>query len=444
MRRNIVHEGAEQLTYEIREIVAVADDLARLGVTVTWENIGDPIAKGEKLPDWIKDIIIRLVTEDKTYGYVATQGVLETRQFLAEHVNKRGGYQITKDDIIFFDGLGDAVAKIFGYLKREARVIGPSPAYSTHSSAEAAHSGYEHLTYELDPNNGWMPDLQDLENKIKYNDSIAGILMINPDNPTGAVYPRELLEKIVAIARKYKVFMICDETYAHLVYSTAKTAHLSEVIGDVPGIALRGISKEFPWPGARCGWIEVFNQDKLNFKRYIKSLINAKMLEVCSTSLPQYAIPLVIGDPRYTDHLKKRRRMYESRAQEAWEILSQVEGIKVNRAHAAFYMSVLFEDGVLNNKQSLPISNSKAREYIENKVKGVEVDKRFVYYLLGSTGICVVPLTGFCCTRKGFRITLLEMDDEKRRWTFETVADSIRDYINSTRETSTAPSQSAL
>jgi aspartate/methionine/tyrosine aminotransferase len=432
MRRNIVHEGAEQLTYEIRQIVAVAEDLQRLGVDITWENIGDPIAKGEKIPQWIKDIIISLASDDKTYGYVATQGVAESRQFLAEMVNKRGGYQVTKDDIIFFDGLGDAVAKIFGYLKREARVIGPSPAYSTHSSAEAAHSGYEHLTYELDPNNNWMPDLVDLENKIRYNDSIAGILIINPDNPTGAVYPRELLVKMVDIARRYKVFMICDETYSRLVYHNAHTAHLSEVITDVPGIGLRGISKEYPWPGARCGWIEIFNQDKLNFKRYIKSLINAKMLEVCSTSLPQHSIPLVMGDPRYEEHLAQRRDVYEKRAQEAWEIFSQVEGIRVNKPQGAFYMSVLFEDGALNNRQSLPIANPKALEYLENKLRGVEVDKRFVYYLLGSTGICVVPLTGFCCNRKGFRITLLEMNDEKRRWTYRTIAESIRSYLNST------------
>ncbi len=434
MRRNIVHEGAEQLTYEIRQIVAIAEELQRLGVDITWENIGDPIAKGEKLPQWMKDIISSLVVDDRTYGYVATQGVPHVREFLADMVNRRGGYQVTRDDIIFFDGIGDAIAKIFGYLKREARVIGPSPAYSTHSSAEAAHSGYEHLTYDLDPNNNWMPDLEDLENKIRYNDSIAGILIINPDNPTGAVYPRELLRKMVDIARKHRVFMICDETYMRLVYGGVETAHLSEVIADVPGIALRGLSKEYPWPGARCGWIEVFNQDKLNFKRYIKSLLNAKMLEVCSTSLPQYSIPLVMSDPRYEEHLASRRSMYERRAQEAYDIFSTVDGIRVNKPQGAFYMSVVFEDGVLNNRQSLPIENPKAQEYVENKVKGVEVDKRFVYYLLGSTGICVVPLTGFCCSRKGFRITLLECDDDKRRWTFCTIADAIREYLASTSQ----------
>lgn len=432
MRRNIVHEGSGQLTYEIREIVAVAHQLQDLGVEITWENIGDPIQKGERVPQWIKDIIIRLVSEDRTYGYVATEGIPETRRFLAEEVNKRSGCRVTMDDIIFFNGLGDAVAKIFGFLRREARVIGPSPAYSTHSSAEAAHSGYEHLTYELDAKKNWMPDLDDLENKIKYNDSIAGMLLINPDNPTGAVYPRELLEKIVDIAKRHEVFIICDEIYTHIVYNGAKTVHLSEVIGDVPGMALRGISKELPWPGARCGWIEVFNQAKYPaFKQYIQSLINAKMLEVCSTSLPQFAIPLIIGDPRYPEHLARRRNMFEARANEAWEILDKVDGTIVVKPQGAFYMTVLFEDDVLNNRQSLPIASPQVEEFIKNSVLGVPVDKRFVYYLLGATGVCVVPLSGFCCDKKGFRVTLLETDDEKRKWTWHTIAENIQKYLTS-------------
>lgn len=432
MRRDIVHVGSGQLTYEIREIVAVANELAKLGVPITWENIGDPIQKGEAVPGWIKDIIRDLVEQDFSYGYVATPGVPDTREFLANEVNKRGGYEITADDILFFNGLGDAVAKIFGFLKREARVIGPSPAYSTHSSAEAAHSGYEHLTYELDPNNGWMPDLVDLENKVKYNDSIAGILLINPDNPTGAVYPREMLEAIVDIARRYRLFVICDEIYAHIVYNGATTCHLSEVIGEVPGMAMRGISKEYPWPGGRCGWIEVFNQDTFPaFATYIKTIRDAKMLEVCSTSLPQYSIPLVMGDPRYLDHLKDRSRMFEVRSNEAYDALCDVPGISVVRTRGAFYMTVLFEDDALNSRQEIPIEDPSVRAFVEEKVGSVEVDKRFVYYLLGATGICVVPLTGFCCNKKGFRITLLECDDKKRNWIWKTVADSIRTYIAS-------------
>lgn len=432
MRRDIVHEGSGQLTYEIREIVEVALILEKYGLDITWENIGDPIQKGEELPEWIKEIIVDLVSTNKTYGYAATRGVSETLNFLAEQVNKRGGCQITTNDIIFFNGLGDAVAKVFGFLRREARVIGPSPAYSTHSSAEAAHSGYEHLTYELDPGNRWMPDLTDLENKVKYNDSIAGILLINPDNPTGAVYPVEILKGIVDIAKKYQVFIVCDEIYAHIVYNHASTKHLSEVIEDVPGMALRGISKEYPWPGSRCGWIEVFNQNKYpQFKTYVDSLLSAKRLEVCSTSLPQYSIPRVMGDSRYPAHLERRKKMFEFRAQEAYDIFSKVDGVTVVKPQGAFYMSIIFDDGILNDRQYLQIKNKTVMQDIENRIQGVLPDKRFVYHLLGATGICVVPMTGFCCSREGFRITLLECDDKKRKWTWETISDAIGSYIAS-------------
>ncbi|AQQ70278.1 Glutamate-pyruvate aminotransferase AlaA [Limihaloglobus sulfuriphilus] len=433
MRREIIHEGSGQLTYEIRGIVKFARELEQMGVEITWENIGDPIQKGEKMPEWIKKIILELASQDKTYGYVDTQGIPETREFLAHNINIRGGCQVNRDDIVFFNGLGDAVNKVFGFLKREARVIGPAPAYSTHSSAEAAHSGYEHLTYQLDPYNNWMPDLDDIENKVRYNDSIAGLMLINPDNPTGAVYPREILEAMVDIARRHGLFMICDEIYSHIVYNGTETMHMSEVIDDVPGLAMRGISKEYPWPGGRCGWIEVFNQDKYpDFKGYISSIINAKMLEVCSTSLPQYSIPPVIGSDNYPAHLKNRSAVFESRAKEAVEMLSGIDGIVVNEPKGAFYMSIMFEPEVLNGVQKLEITDTKVRRFIETRVRNVTNDKRFVYYLLAATGICVVPLTGFCCDREGFRITLLECDDEKRRWTWKTIAEAIKEYISST------------
>lgn len=432
MRRQIVHEGADQLTYEIRGIVAIAKQVHALGVDVFWENIGDPVQKGEKLPEWMKTIVRELVSEDATYGYTDTQGLLSAREFIAAQVNRRRGVQVTSNDIIFFNGLGDAVARMFGFLRREARVIGPSPAYSTHSSAEAAHSGYDHLTYELNPQDNWMPDLDDLDKKIQYNDSISGILVINPDNPTGAVYPREVLEAMIDIARRHQVFVICDEIYAGIIYNGAATASLAEVIGDRPGIALRGISKEFPWPGARCGWIEVYNQElHPMFKRYVSSLVNAKMLEVCSTSLPQYAIPRIMGDPRYPAHLEQRCRMYERRANRAYDILRQVKGITVVRPRGAFYMTVLFDPGVLTSTQYLDIANEQVRALVERKVEGVKPDKRFVYYLLGATGICVVPLTGFCCEKEGFRLTMLESDEDRAEMIWTTIAQSIARYIGS-------------
>jgi len=432
MRRNIVHVGAGSLTYAIREIVEVAHRFQAAGRQITWENIGDPVQKGERIAPWIRQILHETLDEDLSWGYCDTAGVGSTREFLADEVNKRGGAEITPNDIIFFNGIGDAVARVYGFLRRETRIIGPTPAYSTHSSAEAAHSGYEHLTYELDPYNNWMPDVEDLRMKVKYNDSITGILLINPDNPTGAVYPREVLEEIVAIAREYNLFIICDEIYTHIVYNGYKTLHLSEVIGDVCAIVMRGISKELPWPGARCGWIEVLNRDKDEvFHRYIDSVLAAKRLEVCSTTVPQMAIPRILGDSRYPAHLAQRAATFEKRANEAYDILKDIDGTRVNRPCGAFYMTVMFEDGVLNDRQTLEVDLPQVKQMVEDLVDGASNDQRFVYYLMAATGICVVPLSGFYCRRDGFRVTLLECDDARRLWTFQTLARAIRDYLRS-------------
>ncbi len=433
MRKNIVHVGAGSLSYEIREIVTVAHQIRDLGRTITWENIGDPIEKGERIPGWVRDIVQALMDEPRSWGYCDTQGVPETREFLAAQVNaRRGGVRITTDDIIFFNGLGDAVAKVYGFLRREARVLGPSPAYSTHSSAEAAHSGYDHVTYQLDPYNGWLPDIDDIRNKVKYNDSISGILLLSPDNPTGAVYPRAMLEEIAGIAREHNLFMIADEIYVHIVYNGSPRLHMSEWIGDVPALAMRGISKEYPWPGARCGWLEVLNKDKdENFATYVKSLLDAKRLEVSSTTLPQMSIPRVMGDPRYEDHLKRREDTFAQRAQEAYDAFKDCDAVIVNKPGGAFYVTVMFKDGVLNDHQALPIEDAGVRSRVEQLVKDVPPDKRFVFYLMGATGIVVVPLTGFQCDHDGFRMTLLETDDAKRAWIFKTLRESIDQYVAS-------------
>ncbi|OGZ32757.1 MAG: aminotransferase [Candidatus Niyogibacteria bacterium RIFCSPLOWO2_12_FULL_41_13] len=438
MRNNIVHQGAGELSYEIRGIVEKAEKLQELGVKIFWENIGDPVAKGEKIPDWIKDIVKKEIESDRSFAYSPTKGILETRKFLAEICNNKGGVKITPDDIVFFNGLGDAISKIYTYLNRSSRVIGPSPAYPTHSSAEASHSGSHHITYRLMPENGWLLDLDELEDKIRSNPAISGILIINPNNPTGTVYSRETVGKIVEIAKKYDLFIVSDEIYSRIVYDGSKeVASLAEVIGETPGIAMKGISKEFPWPGARCGWIEVYNRDKDPlFSRYIKSIIDAKMLEVCSTTLPQLVIPKITTDPRYEIHLNEKNERYGRKAEIVSIILKNTEGIIVPKTEGAFYMSIVFKNGTLNVRQKLKIENKEAKKFVEKIIKNALPDKRFVYYLLGATGICLVPLSSFNSDLLGFRLTLLESDEEKFKWIIETIAEKIKEYLLS------SPSQS--
>ncbi len=434
MRTDILHIGAGELTYEIRNIVNVGEKLEKLGIKTYWENIGDPVAKGEEIPLWMKEIVAKAAMQDASYGYCPTRGILATREFLAEQTNMRGGAQITPDDIIFFNGLGDAISKVFKMLKSTARVVVPSPSYTTHSSAEAAHAGDRPVCYRLDPHNHWYPDLDDLEKRIKYNPAVAGILIINPDNPTGAVYPESILRGMVDIARTYDLFVICDEVYLNIIYNGQKTLPLSDVIGDVPAMAMRGISKEMPWPGSRCGWIEVYNghRDPM-FEKYVASVLNSKMVEVCSTTLPQKCIPEILSHPEYEKYLAERVERYEKYSNIAHDCLKEVDGVIVNCTNGAFYMSVAFEDGILNSTQTLPIKNDSVRKHVEDLVSKDDVlpDKRFVYYLLGSTGVCVVPLSSFATEMLGFRVTLLEKNEDRFRKIFKVLADSIRRYVNS-------------
>ncbi len=384
------------------------------------------------MPSWIKEIVQETAAENSSFGYSPTAGLDETRAYIAYERNLEGGIQITPDDILFFNGLGDGINKLYSNLHQNARVIGPNPAYPTHSSAEAAHADAPHITYKLDPERNWEPDLEDLERKVKENKNIAAIIIINPDNPTGFVYPQQTLAKIVNIAREYGLFVISDEIYSNLAYKDSGMKKLASVIDGVPGIAMRGISKEFPWPGARCGWMEFYNRDKdERFDAYARSIINSKMLEVCSTTLPQAVLPKVMKDDRYYPYLAERVKAYDEKSKHAVETLSKIPEVLINPARGAFYMTLVFRNGALKNTQKLGLS-PEAEAVIAPFLEHASLDQRFAYYLLAAKGICVVPLsTGFNSDRSGFRFTLLEPDRTKFTALVGTLRDAVQEYLRS-------------
>jgi aspartate/methionine/tyrosine aminotransferase len=433
VRQKLLSEGAKELNYEIREIVKKAEQLKALGLPIYWENIGDPIQKHHQLPDWIKDLVAQLVLDNEVYSYCPSKGVLETRQFLAAQTNALNGVQISAEDICFFNGLGDAISKVYQFLDQTSRIIGPSPAYSTHSSAEAAHASHEPLTYKLDPENHWYPDLDDLYNKIKYNPNVVGILIINPDNPTGMVYPLETLQRIVEIAKEFNLFLIADEIYINITYNGVRAWSLAEIIGDVPGISMKGISKELPWPGARCGWVEYYNRDKdSDFARFCNAIDNAKMIEVCSTKLPQLALTKIFSDPRFKIYRDETNNNIGTRSRLISKILSEVPEVTFNETNGAFYNTIIFRSGILKQHQKLKIENAKLRDLVEKWVDDdIPLDKRFVYYLLAAKGICVVPISSFCSELHGFRVTLLEEDEEGLIQIFKSIREGIMEYVRS-------------
>ena len=430
MRQKLLSDGAKELEYEIRNIVKKAEKIDALGQKIYWENIGDPIQKNAQIPSWIKSIVSDLVQDDKTYGYCHSKGVLETRKFLADRTNAKNGAQITSDDILFFNGLGDAIAKVYQYLDPSSRVIGPSPAYSTHSSAEAAHANKVPLTYNLDPTNHWYPDIEELENKVKFNPSIVGILVINPDNPTGMVYPLDVLKKIVAIAKEYNLFIISDEIYSSITYNGTIAHGLAEVIDDVPGIAMKGISKEVPWPGSRCGWMEFYNRDKDHeFSRLCGAIEDAKMIEVCSTTLPQKAVPKILGSPLFEAYRKEENNKIGKRSKLITEILGDVPFLYFNETFGAFYNTMVFKKDALKRNGRIKIENPQIAELFESWITpDMALDKIFVYNLLAAKGVCVVPLSSFHSDLIGFRVTLLENNEELLKSTFGKIKDALYEF----------------
>lgn len=418
MRVNIVHPGAGELRYEIRGIVKFAEALAQAGVEMTMENIGDPVAKGEEVPQWIRDIVAEEATRCSSYAYSPTKGLLGARKYLSDTRSQETGIDLMPENILFFNGLGDAVTKIYTWLNPVSRVLGPNPAYPTHSSIEGAHGRSPMITYNLDPSKGWSPDVEDVRNKVKYNPNIAALLIINPDNPTGMVYPKEILEEFVNIAKQFNLFLIADEIYAKLAFDTTGFTSIAEIARGVPTMIMRGLSKEVPWPGSRCGWIEFYNVDKDKaFAQYARSILEAKMTEVCSTTLPQAVLPQILGDFRYPQHLKDRREKYYRRAKEAVEILGASTAFKVVEPKGAFYLAVTFSEDYLLQNLNKSAANPRAQELLDqelSKIPSGDFDKRFCYQLMAATGVCTVPLsTGFNSYVPGFRMTLLEADDSK-------------------------------
>ncbi len=440
MRHPLNHPNLPLFQYQIREIVDVAHKLQQLDPTlqIEWENIGDPIAKGWQVPPFLKEAIIQEVQKrgDKVFGYAHSRGIVSAREWVVSESKKQcADSQLTVEDVLFTNGLGSAISALYHMLPRGVRVIQPTPAYPAHASTESFNAGKPPILYNLDPNNGWQPDIVHLEQQLQNNSEIVGILVVNPNNPTGAVYSREILLQIVDLAERYQTFIISDEVYYRMVYNETEFVQITELAaGRVPVIVMRGMSKDVPWPGGRSSWLEFHGAElDSDFADYAKGLKKRVTMEVCATSLPQYILSTVYTHPDFPIWIREYNRELESNGNMISEILSSVKELIVNRTNGAFYMMPLFREGVLTDRQTLPIANEEVREFIEKEVSvpGFTLDKRFTYYLLASTGICVVPASGFNSPYPGFRLTTLERNNEKRQQIYSRLKDAIEKYLQS-------------
>lgn len=440
MRTSIFNPGTERLKYGIREMVLLATRVGARDPKFNFigENIGDPVAKGWDTPAFIKNIVADLVRsrDNKSFGYTHSYGRLETRRWVAEYSRRFSpGSRLDGDHVVFTNGLGGAISIFYRTLKPGVRIIQPSPGYPAHYSTESFAAGAASITYRLDPDRGWAPDLEHLESQIRRHPQIVGILVINPNNPTGAVYDAKTLEAIIRLAERYKLMLISDEVYFRMVFNNCRYAHMTELVGRrVPLVVMRGISKDVPWPGSRCGWLEFHNADiDADFARFFESIKRTLMMEVCSTTLPQMAVPPIYDHPSFDRWIALYSKELELNSNAIAGILGNTPGLKVHPIKGAFYMMPLFDAKALNARQSLPIACAAVRNFIRKTVadRSLALDKRFAYYLLAATGICVVPASDFNAPYLGFRITTLDRNPAHRNQVYRKLSAAVQQYLAS-------------
>lgn len=440
MRKRIHRSKLELLSYGIREVVDLAQVLRELDGKFRFigENIGDPVAKGWGTPEFVRTILLDLIRTraPDVFGYTHSRGNIRTRRWVVEYARRFSpNSRLDYEQVVFTSGLGAGINLLYRMLGPKARVLQPSPGYPAHVSNERFAAGAASIGYRLDPARGWQPDLEHMERQIKRHKNVAGILLINPNNPTGAVYSAETLEHVVRLAERYRLMIISDEVYFRMVFKGNRYVQITGLAdGRVPLIVMRGLSKDVPWPGARCGWLEFHNVElDREFRLYIESLKKALLIEVCSTSLPQLALPLIYDHPQYPAWLKRYTDVLAENSRAIHTLLGRTPHLTINPIQGAFYMCALFDKGVLNRHQTLPVRKRSARAFIERELArpGMPLDKRFAYYLLAATGICVVPLGDFESSYPGFRITTLERDPGQRDRTYKMISDSIGQYLSS-------------
>ncbi|MDD5483435.1 MAG: pyridoxal phosphate-dependent aminotransferase [Kiritimatiellae bacterium] len=439
MRKKIFNPKTAFLQYGIREVVELAQQLGEADPQFKFvgENIGDPVAKKWQVPVFVKKILADIVRNDnKIFGYAHSRGMLQSRQWVADCAKKLApSSRLDAEHVLFTNGLGAAISLFYRTLRPGTRIIQPHPGYPCHISNEKFAAGQPSIGYRADPDNNWAPDLEHLESQIKKHPEIAGILLINPNNPTGAVYNQDTLERVVQLAGRHRLMLISDEVYFRLVFNKTKYVHLTELAARrVPLIVMRGMSKDIPWPGGRCGWLEFHNSGlDRDFDLFFESMKKPLLLEVCAAALPQAAAPLIYESPHYARWLRQYTAELEQISNDIAGMLGKIPGIKVRPIQGAFYLMALFEKGLLNRRQKLPVKNARAAAIIRRLTAdpGCPPDKRFAYYTLASTGICVVPASDFSSPFPGFRVTTLDRVSARRRQIYQRLAQAIRDYLAS-------------
>lgn len=376
----------ENVRYAIRDLAVLADEVARSGKKILPLNIGDPLKFDFATPPHMIEAVSKAMREGKN-GYSASSGVGEALEAIRHEAERKAIRNV--QDVFVTSGVSECVDICLAALLNEGEtVLTPSPEYPLYSAVLSKLEA-PLCPYDLDESNDWAPDLAAIEAKINdpHGPKIRGIVVINPNNPTGALYTRETLVKIVDLARRYNLVVFADEIYDKLLLDAKPHIPLASLASDVTIVTFGGLSKSYLAPGWRIGW-GIVSGDPVCSKPYVEAINKLLRSRLCASQPMQWAIKPALEGPQ--DHLKEVTAKLRTRRDITMEWVNSDPRVSCVKPEGAFY--------------AFP------------KIEIPEDDLSFVTRLLKQKHVLVVHGSGFGQKRgtKHFRAVFLPQDDVLR------------------------------
>ena len=375
--------------YDIRgPIMDAARQMEEEGHKIIKLNIGNLAPFGFDAPEEIQQDMIRNLPNSA--GYSDSKGIFAARKAVMHYTQQQGIRGVTLDDVYLGNGASELIAMSTNALLNEGdELLVPTPDYPLWT-ATTALSGGTPVHYMCDEANGWMPDLDDLRSKI--TKSTKGIVVINPNNPTGALYSDDLLREIVAIARQHGLVIFADEVYDKVLYDGVKHTALASLSNDVLTLTFNSLSKSYRSCGYRAGWM-VVSGDKKRAADYIEGLNMLSNMRLCSNVPGQWAIQTALGGYQSINELVREGGRLRRQRDLAYELITAIPGVTCNKPQAALYMF----------------------PRLDPKVYPIQDDRQFFLELLQETRVMLVQGTGFNWPQPDhFRIVFLPHEDDLR------------------------------
>lgn len=401
--REINRSDKLQLVHsDIRGPVFVESNRMRKeGIDVLRLNTGNPATFDFKMPDSVRNALIN--NADKAVAYCDLKGMPEAREAICNYHKGKGIEKITPDDVFIGNGVSELVTMaLTALLNYGDEILVPSPDYSLWTNSVHI-AGAKPVHYICDEQSLWYPDIDDIKSKI--TSKTKAIVLINPNNPTGALYPRELLEKIVAVAREHQLVIFSDEIYDRLVMDGLEHISTATLCPDLLCITMNGLSKSHIVCGFRCGWM-LISGAKENASDFIAGLVQLSAMRLCANALMQLVIPAALDDPESTRAMiVPGGRLYEQREACCRE-LDKIEGISYVKNSAAFYIF----------------------PKLDVKRFNITDDQRFAMDYLHSKHVMIIPGRGFSWKEPDhFRIVMLP-EAERLAKAMRDLGDFLKDY----------------